>query len=232
VRIRRVVFSVLAVWSAACSLVKDQPSPSVVPPELESGFLTEYTDLVRGQKGQASFVYRAPTLDVEAYDKIFLDKVTLWRDAKRGFGNLPDTELDRLAVRLFTDLWDALDEDYEMVSQPGPGVMRVAVALTDVGRANAPMDVYNAAYEARERAEHGSGELADPMREFLANASLELELTDSLSGRVLAAALDRRLAERVEDGRFDDWAEVEWGFDAWARLLATRLREARQAQAP
>ena len=194
---------------------------------MASGFLTNYADLERGDKSGATFVLRDRDVAVSAYDKILLDHVTLWRDSERGFEAIPDADLDHLATRLFTDLWEALDDDYEMVEEPGPGVMRVAVAITDVGRAGAPMDTYGADVDARDRRTHASTALDAPVREFLANASLELELTDSLSGNVLAAALDRRLAERVQDGRFDDWAEVEWGFDAWARLLATRLREAR-----
>lgn len=92
------------------------------------------------------------------------------------------------------------------------------------------MDIYNADVVASDRVEHTSGPFGDPIRRFLANASLELELTDTRSHRrVLAAALDRRLAERVQDGRFDDGADVERGFNAWTRLLATRLREARHA---
>lgn len=232
VRVHRFVSGVVAVGLTACCAAQKEPPVAAVPAELESGFLTNYADLSRGENGRASFVYRAPALDVRGYDSILLDHVTLWRDAERGFGSIPDADLDRLALRLFTDLWEALDADYEMVSEPGRGVLRVAVAITDVGRANAPMDVYSADVDARERVEHTSGALGDPVRGFLANASLELELTDSVSRRVLAAALDRRLAERVEDGRFDDWAEVEWGFDAWAQLLATRLREAREPASP
>lgn len=211
----------------ACSLLPGEGTPARVPAELQSGFLTDYGDLAEGEQGQASFLYRAPQLDITRYKKILLDHVTLWRESDRGFGDIPDDDLNRLAVRLFTDLYEALDEDYEMVSEPGPGVMRVAVAITDVGHANAPMDIYNADVAASDRVEHTSGPFDDSIRKFLANASLELELTDAVTRRVLAAALDRRLAERVQDGRFDDWADVEWGFDAWARLLATRLREAR-----
>jgi hypothetical protein len=216
---------------AACSALSGDRTPARVPAELQSGFLTDYDDLVVGEQGRASFVYRAPELDITRYKKVLLDHVTLWRESDRGFGDIPDADLDRLAVRLFTDLYEALDEDYEMVSEPGPGVMRVAVAITDVGHANAPMDIYNADVDAKDRVEHEAGALGDPIRGFLVNASLEVELTDAVTRRVLAAALDRRLAERVQDGRFDSWTDVEWGFDAWARLLATRLHEARHASA-
>jgi hypothetical protein len=226
---RRLAYGLIAVWVAACGLTRGEPSQTAVPAALESGFLTDYSDLAVGAEGQATFVYRARELDVSGYDKILLDHVTLWRDAERGFDEIPDAELDRLVLRLFTDLWDALDEDYEMVSEPGPTVMRVAVAITDVGHAGAAMDMYSADVASTERVERTTGALGEAVRGFLVNASLEIELTDSGSDRVLAAALDRRLADRVEDGRFDDWTEVEWGFDAWAGLLATRLREARQS---
>ena len=233
-RVRRLAAVVLGMSVAACALVRnDSSSPSAVPEILQSGFLSDYTDLVTtDEPGRATFVYRAVNADLRAYHKILLDHVTLWRESARGFGEIPDDELDRLAIRLFSDLWDALDDDYQMVAKPGPGVLRVAVAITDVGHANAPMDIYSADVDARDRVEHSTGALGDPVRAFLANASLEIELTDAESRRVLAAALDRRLAERVEDGRFDDWSEVEWGFDAWARLLATRLREAKRSPAP
>ncbi len=200
-----------------------------VPAVLESGFLTDYSGLSEGQTGRASFVYRAPGLDLSGYDRLLLDHVTLWRDAERGFSDIADADLDRLALRLFTDLWEALDAHFEMVTEPGPGVMRVAVALTDVGRSSAPMDIYSADLSAAERLPSANAPLPPALLDYLANASIELELTDSASRRVLAAALDRRLAERIEDGRFDEWADVEWGLDAWARRLAQRMVEAREA---
>jgi hypothetical protein len=221
------VTGILLASMVGCSSTHGTKVPSSVPVELESGFLSDYSDLVRGKVGEPSFVYRAPAVDVRRYDKILLDRVTLWRDAERGFGDIPDDELERLAVRLYTDLWEALDEDYTMVSEAGPGVLRVAVAITDVGQANASMDVYRADVNAAERVARADGRLGNAVRGFLVNASLELELTDVTDGRVIAAAVDRRLAERVEDGRFDDWADVAWGFDKWARLLAMKLREAR-----
>ena len=160
---RRFVAAFVAVGLTACCAAQKEPPVAQVPAELESGFLTNYADLTRGEKGRASFVYRAPALDVSGYGKILLDHVTLWRDAERGFGGIPDADLDRLAVRLFTDLWEALDADYEMVERAGArSVAGGSWPSPTWVAANARMDVYSADVDARDRVEHTSGALGDP----------------------------------------------------------------------
>jgi hypothetical protein len=63
-------------------------------------------------------------------------------------------------------------------------------------------------------------------------ASGEVEVTDSVSGRVLAAAVDRRVGQRSLRGAFSRWSDVEEAWNHWAEQLRSRLVEAGAGHAP
>jgi len=54
-------------------------------------------------------------------------------------------------------------------------------------------------------------------------ASGEVEVTDSLTNRVLVAAVDRRVGQRSIQGVFSKWSDVEEAWDHWAEQLRERL---------
>ncbi len=57
------------------------------------------------------------------------------------------------------------------------------------------------------------------------SAAIEGEITDSLTGRRLLAAVDKRLGNKTLRGTLGKWANVEKAFDFWAERLRTRLAE-------
>jgi hypothetical protein len=59
------------------------------------------------------------------------------------------------------------------------------------------------------------------------SAAIEAEITDSLSGERLAAAVDKRLGTKTLRGAFGKWTNVDNAFEHWAEQLRTRLAELR-----
>jgi hypothetical protein len=56
-------------------------------------------------------------------------------------------------------------------------------------------------------------------------------MTDSVTGKRLAAAVDRRAGTKAQRTKFSgSWGDVKDAFDYWARRVETRLAELRAHQ--
>ena len=97
-----------------------------------SGFLGASRALLRpGQEGEEALrVYRNPKANWAAYTKILLEPVTIWGASTSTLSPTQREDLQRLADSFSAMLYQKLSQDYEMVTQPGPGAMRVQAAIT------------------------------------------------------------------------------------------------------
>jgi hypothetical protein len=129
---------------------------------------------------------------------------------------LTDAQKKRLDEILSEAFRDELSksEHFELTTEPGADVLVVVGKLVDV--------VSNVPPERIGR--------SDVYLETVGEATLVLEIRDSMSYAMLARVVDRRAAER-ESGLtwstpVNNWAEVRRLARTWARLLRTRLDEA------
>ena len=74
------------------------------------------------------------------YDKAMVDSVTIWRDKDSPLKEEWKADLQRLADYFWDKVVKALMPNYKIVSKPGPGVMRVTVAITEAEASNPTMD--------------------------------------------------------------------------------------------
>jgi hypothetical protein len=202
----------------ACSGQTTRQAPAARP----SGFLSDYSRLQPGGPGRALLVYRAPDIDIAAYDKILLDPVTVWR-APGASADVSRADLQRLADLLYGTLLSRLRTYYLIVQNPGPKTLRIRAALTEATPSSTTMDVMSqlgpisgAAGKAKEMA---SGTPA-----WVGAAGAEIEVVDSESGEQIMAAADRRVGEKTLTGSSDPWADVTDTFQLWADAVIDRLR--------
>lgn len=105
-------------------------------------------------------------------------------------------------------------EHFTIVSEPGPDVLLVRGALLDVVSyvPPEPIGARDAVYLTR-----------------VAEATLVLELRDSITEAIFARAIDRRAAEDAigfqESTRINNAAEIRRLAKTWARMLRSRLDE-------
>ena len=193
----------------------------------EAGFLDDYSILRKGEKGQALLVYRNPQTNFSAYKKITVDPVTIWKKKDSDLKGVSDTDLHRLAKELRSKIIWHLNQDYVVVPEPGPGVMRIQVAITEARKSNVGMDVTTIIFPPATILA-GAKNLTTGTRAFVGEASIEGKITDAETGEVLLAAVDRRAGGRTLDGVMDSWDDVEHAFDYWANRLKERLHELRE----
>lgn len=160
---------------------------------LKTGFLGDYSMLRPGQEGEALLVYKNPQADWKSYDKAMVDSVIIWRDKNSPLKDEWKADLQRLADYFWDKIVKALMPNYKIVNKPGPGVMRVTVAMTEA--------------EAS----------------FIGAASVEAKITDAQNGTLLMAVIDRRGGTKSLSGAFDSWSDVEESYQYWAKKLRYRL---------
>ena len=191
-----------------------------------SGFLEDYSQLQVGKPGEALLVYINPEADFSAYDKILLDDVTIWRAVDSNLEDVPEDEIDELALGLHEAMVESLKEDYEIVHRAGPGTLRVRLAITEAAKSWVVMDTLTTVIP-HTRLISGIQKLATGTHSFVGKASLEGEILDAQSGERLAAAVDRRAGGKSFQGLLTSWSDVKEACHYWAGRLRDRLRAER-----
>jgi hypothetical protein len=157
-----------------------------------------------------------------------MDPVRLYASGKHQMDKLTPEDRQRILNYADAALRKQLGVDYKLVSAPGPGVMRVRVAITEAEDSNVTLDTISTIVPIG-LALNSLAALATGEWGFTGSAGLEVELLDSVSGRRLAAAVDRRTGGKVsgKGDKFDDWRTIQSALDYWANQMRTRLAEER-----
>jgi len=145
-------------------------------------------------------------VDFSLYKKLQPARLEIYYYEGQGAPDPGDIERVRM---IFRDAFlDAIDDDYEIVSDPGPDVLGVRASLVDLKLSQALGEL---PVKGRAAALVANGQL-----------TFFMELTDSLSGEVLARAADQ---EKPVDDTLDvvdaqaQWAETEAAARRWAAMF-------------
>jgi len=210
---RRVASLVLLAVVAGCTSPRSRVRTDV------SGFLDDYSLLRPGAPGEVALVYRNPQANWTSYDKVLLEPVTLWRSGRNSLDAVPEEDLLRLVDGLEGAVRRRLGEGFRLVDEPGPGVMRIRLAITEARASDPILDVLRAHGGAATAA--ADGPLHPETRRFIEAAQIEGEICDAVTNQLLAAGVDRRRREGALP--VDTWAEVARAMDFWADRVCTRL---------
>jgi hypothetical protein len=222
-------FGVVACGIAASIVLA--ASTAFAKPRLATGEDAEVTfdGLHRVDKTLMSAAWVKPDIDLKPYTKLMLvgagisfkpvdDAGERWWPGRSDQTEFPISPEAQERVR--SELREAFakeiarNERYEIVTEPGPGVLMLVGAVIDVVSRVPPVnqcvgrcDVY----------------LTD-----VGEATVVLELRDSVSNEVLARAADRRVAEAafpIDANTVTVWPEVRRLAQTWARMVRNRLED-------
>jgi hypothetical protein len=202
-------------------------SPGCSPP-VESGFLAPYNGFHRSSALSTNLQYVDPDAGWKRYSKVRIFTVSLYYAPGAQVRVGPK---DAAALTSFFEqkLLDAFGKDYRVVSNPGPDVLDVRVALTNLR----PTDVVkNAAARAAgvllpmaydlglEGYKHLTGDQLG-----MGEAQVEAEFRDSVSQRRLYGLVARNVGSSLDiPGQTSAWGVVETAMSKWARALYRQLR--------
>ena len=170
--------------------------------------------------------YARPGAKLSAYDKVIVDPVKVefardWKPKKTGSSlALPEEDRERIRSSVAKAVHEEFVRElsskstYQVVTSPGPGVLRVKP------------DIMNLYVSAPDTAS------ASRSRTYVSSAgrmTLLAELSDSASGEVQARVVDRREADATRmrlSGSVENTAEVRHIAAGWAKTLRAALDRA------
>ncbi len=194
-----------------------------------SGFLRDYSQLKDRGGDTAMLSYIDPKANFRAYNKILLDPVSAYAANKdSGMAKLSKEKQQMLLNYFDAALRRELKKDYALVNQPGPGVLRVRVALTEATGSLVVLDTVSTVLPIG-LALSSVKALATGEHLNVGTIGAECEGLDSLTNKRLFAAVDARVGRKIT-GKFDKfnkWHAVEDACDFWAEQLHGRLIEKR-----
>lgn len=219
----------LLLGSIGCSTTEQQ-QPNIIAkaqgaqnpvPEF-SGFLGDYSLLQPGGEGQALYRYVAPGVNWSQYNAVMIDPVTFW--AAQDSSVSPE-EQQQLTTYFYNKLRESMVKYFSVVDQPGPGVMRLQVAITEATSATPVLRTASVVIPQM-RVVSRLKQFATGSFSFVGSARGEMKLTDSVTGVILAEALDQQMGgNALKTAATWQWQDAERAFDHWCDVMATRLNE-------
>ena len=201
-----------------------------------SGFLSDYSKLEPDPDGSKAMHYLNPQADMKKYNKFLLERIIVWiKDDAEYKGIDPD------AMKAMTDYFHEaivreLGSDYTLVTEPGPDVLRVRIAVTDLVPTKPAMSLIVLAVPFASAADLASGAATKGgagSPPYLGRAAVEVEGIDSETLQTVFSYVEERRGKKydVEDPAggylkgFTEWGHVKKAFDYWAKKFRTRMDE-------
>jgi hypothetical protein len=158
-----------------------------------------------------------------------IDPVTFVATAN---SNVSAEDQRTLANYFYNQLKEQLGAKAQIVDQPGPGVLRLQVALTDAEGATPGLRTISVVVP-QARTTNMVQSLATGSYAFVGSASCEGQVTDSVTNERLAAWLDQREGGVALSAALQwKWGDAEHVMDYWAEQLTKRYVELRSGHSP
>lgn len=185
-----------------------------------SGFLKNYKGLNKGPKGGAQLIYKKAGTDFAKYRKIMLDSVVFFLSDEAEYKGVSAEDMKELSDAFNKAAVDALGKSYPLVSEAGPDVMRVRVAITRLKQshpARATSSTVMPMGLALSVVKKGvSGEFTG-----VGSTGIEVEFLDSLTNERIGAAVDFKPGGKLSG--FAKWSASKEAFEFWAGRLKSFL---------
>ena len=193
-----------------------------------SGFLKDYSKLhAAADDTEATMVYVTPDkAKFRSYTKVLLEPVEVWRGEKSDAKDLDQEDANHVSQYLWSRVDEEVRKDYTVVREAGPGVMRVRIGVTEAGKGIPFIDNLTAAYPGTMVASQGK-KMVTGTQSFVGKASVEVEVTDSQTGELLAAGVDRRGGGKYAWKALNRWEDFEQASDYWAKKFRWRACKTR-----
>lgn len=206
----RIAFTIPVLLVSGLALLGGCASDYKVSP---SGFLASetYTSLEEGEAREQLVTWSNDQVDVADYRGFLVDPVELKLDDDADARNISPEKMAELSEYFHGQVVDFLGSDHEIATEPGPEVLRVRIAVTDVKEALVLLNIHPATSIS------GLG---------LGAAAMEAEVSDSESGEVVFAMMGGRKGGPFGLEKLDPWGHARQAMDIWAAHLAENIAPA------
>jgi hypothetical protein len=221
-------FEAVVFWLALIALVTFHASAVFAADPATEEFLGEYAkNLAPGPKDGVKMRWLKPGVDFGKYNKVMLESVIFFLSKDSDFKGIDPQEMKELADTFNLQIINALKDKYPIVSEPGPDVLRLRIAVTDIKSSKPGMSAVSSVLpiglgislikKGASGSWTGSG-----------STSAESMVLDSMTNDVIAVAKDDRSAAFTE--RFSKWGSAEEAFKFWGERIKLFMDGTRSAK--
>ena len=147
-----------------------------------SGFLRDYSQLKPDPEVGGALRYLNPRKSLKEYNRFQIDPIAVQFSRGATGAAIDPAKLNNLTVYFRNELVKALTKNYRVVNRPGPRVLRIRAAITDVDESEPLLNIHPAMKLS------GMG---------LGGASMEAEAVDSVTGERIGAIKETRSGNRM-----------------------------------
>lgn len=208
----------------------DAAAAAAMPAPTESGFLTSYAKLAPSAQSPALRMYRDESVR-GSFDKVLFHSVQVWRSAEKKLEDVPESDLQFLSDAMYRAIRDALQNDFQLVDQPGPGVLEINLALTLVTSPDGKVDFFQTDVPLPEILTR-SAKMNEATIAFVRDCAVEAEFAEQGTEKgkggkpkrvVKAAFYDTRRGSESPKGNVKSWEDLDKVFQGWATELDGQL---------
>ena len=183
---------------------------TLVSKEHFSGFLKDYSQLKeeKDAKGDKVMRYISPALTSGKYHKVMIDKVVFY-PAPKPDKNVDAATLHQISAYFDKELRQKIGAQVPVVSQPGPDVIRMRVAITAVAAENAPLKAYQYIPFAF---------IAHSIKKAAGDAAMDAQLY--AEAEILDSQSGQRLGAVVRKGRGTEMEKEKEGTEKGEKMVA------------
>ena len=169
---------------------------------VETGFLSDYSNLKLESDNALVYINKQ---ELKRYDKFMIDPIQsrLYEDV-----DASEEDLSQLRQYVYRAVFNEIEKYYKVVKEPGHGVARLRIALTNLKESNVALNVIPQTKLT------GLG---------LGAASLEAEMLDSITGEQIAATVRSQSGNQFSLDGYSKWGDAKAIIDKWAENLGKHL---------
>ena len=202
--------------------------PGLSPAEIKySGFFGNpsiYDLLKPGPEGGAKLRWMKEGVDPRNFDKFMVDSVIFFLADQADYKGIDPQEMKDLCDAFNKELAAAFKDKYPIVSEPGPRVARIRIAITNIKPSRPGVSTVTSIIpvglglslvkKGATGGWSGSGETC-----------MEVMVLDSLSEEIVYLAVDERKAEFEQ--RFSKWGSATDAFKLWSEKAVALIDHAK-----
>ena len=192
-----------------------------------SGFMSPdiYAMMEDGNRDdlEAARRYLAKDVDWRKYNKIILDPIILFTGPQKE-EEFSHEDTQKILDYFFHKLHKAIEDnpDWQIAQAPGPETLRWQGAVIDLGKSHVTMGAIST-YIPQVGLIVSVSTMAADKPAFTGELGIEFKVTDSSTGKIVAAGMDKRYGGKKMGKGTDSWQDVFNIMDYYAKLMGFRL---------
>ena len=194
-----------AVASAFCILALLSSGAVLAAEPQYSGFIENYPDLKPDPQNPGALLWEKPGLDRSAYRAVMIETIDIFIHPQSKYKGFDANDMKVISDTFYKEIVDVLEPEIPVVSKPGPGVLVLRLAITNVHLKKKKRGLLG--FTPVGLIVTGMKDLAGK-RVRLVDATLEAESFDGQTGERLVVLVDTQADLPGKEGEKPSWDQI------------------------